>query len=325
MELNLTHASDHEDFRFNGCIYNSPTLSHPLVCASRHAPKNTDALLRPYLYSSTLPTELEHSMKEYVSTIITPGFYGGGIRSRPRWFYANCAVFGMLLGRAFALLGTPTRPPRSLDDSGDFPFTKLPAELRLQIYAYYKEDLAQRQRYWEVMTRVFIKALWSGSEPEEGSRYVTGIIMLSCGHAMSLCAPLLRGRGSRYVWWDDCIKDLDHTWGWSELQDAVFGTKDLPRHNTDTLELYKYAVEVGETAWRNNLEYVSKEVLDVLDLAREHLQADERDWTPPEIEARLMSGLFENDEARKIWEPTGLVPRAFEQKFAMEKTSMEPF
>lgn len=295
----------HEDLRFNGVHFAAPFLSNALLASSRKSPKSIDALLRPQLSSAELPSQLSALIKDYVSTQTTPAASRDGIPSRPRWYYANCAIFGMLFGRAFTLLSTPTRPPKTLSDPAHFPFSKLPAELRLQIYEHYKEDLARRQVLWNVMCDVFLKGLWSGGDAEEGARYVTGIIMLTSGHAMSLAAPLLRGRGRRYLWWEDRVAGLEHTWGWDQLRQAIFDTQGLPR------DLYDSPAP--------NTMYVSREVLEAFDLAREHLRTDERDWTPPEIEARLMKGLFENEEARRIWIETGLVPRAYEQKFATEQ------
>ena len=311
-------------YRFNGHAFLPHHLTHPLLTSARTTPSAIDTLLQhtdpsyshaSYLSSSRLPADLEHYICEYSTTLVTPDTQGIGIRTRPRWFYANCAVFGMLLGRAFALLSTPVRGPKSLDSATDFPFIKLPAELRIQIYEYYREDLVQRQRYWDVMTRIFIKALWSGPEPEEGARYITGMIVLTCGHSMSLVTPELVGHGSRYIWWDDTIKDLQHTWTFSDLRAAVFATRDLPRTNTDwratvKRQLQASASTLGTTG--NDNEFVSREVLEVYDLAREHLRGGERDWTPPEIEAKLVRGLFEREEARRIWEETGVVPKGFE-------------
>ena len=318
------------NYVFNGHLYTPHHLTHPLLVLSRTAfpaidthlqspsapsssTSSTDDNNNPpqtsYLTSPTLPEDLDHLIRNYTTTLTTPGPHGAGLRSRPRWFYANCAVFGTLLGRAFALLSTPTRPPVSLTNVSDFPFSKLPAELRLQIYEYYKENRAQRQRYWDVISRIFVKALWAGREPEEGASYIAGIILLTGGHAMSLVErPVLCGYGSRYVWWDDAIKDLEHRWTFAELREAVFATRDLPRGNTD-IKVLEGVPGVGK-------EFVSREVLEVYDLAREHLRGgDERDWTAPEIEARLLRGLFEGEEARGIWEEVGVVPRVFEMEF----------
>ncbi|KAF2676200.1 hypothetical protein K458DRAFT_193078 [Lentithecium fluviatile CBS 122367] len=338
--MNITlPSSDPSDptntYTFNGLAFTPNHLSHPLLFSARTSLPKIDTLLqRPNpttndaspLSSQTLPTSLEASMKAYTTTLTTPGVHGGGIRSRPRWFYANCAVYGTLLGRAFTLLSTPSRPPKSLA-LPDFPFARLPAELRLHIYAYYKHDLLQRCRYWAIMTRVFIKALWSGREPEEGACYTTGIIMLTAGHAMSLVASQLRGRGTRYIWWDDSFADAEHTWGWDELSAAIYATRDRPRNLTDITRKHMYdpsrlefpPVE-GYRGVRERLEYVSRQVLEVYDLAREHLRADERDWTPPEIEARLVRVFFESAEARAIWEGTGMVPRVFEEKYVGEES-----
>lgn len=319
MALALGAAFRQQDVAFNGSLYGTESLSHPLLKAARRAPNDIDAHLRPYLFSHQLPAELETLMKEYVSTLATPGFYDGGLRSRPRWFYANCAVFAMLLGRAFTLLSTPVRPPPSLDSPRDFPFAKLPMELRLMIYEQYKADLTQRQRYWDVMTRIFVKALWSGRDPEEGSRFVTGIIMLTSGHAMSQCAGLLRGRGARYVWWDDSIRDLDHVWTFRDLRAALLETKELPRDNSDYTHVCMTECSSTTNPYERMTDYVSREVLEVLDLAREHVEASERDRTPPEIVAKILDPLFDSEDARAIWVETGLLPGTYEKRFVTER------
>ncbi|KAF2463092.1 uncharacterized protein BDR25DRAFT_385124 [Lindgomyces ingoldianus] len=305
-------------------------LLHPLLQTARSQPSRIDSLLRPHLHEHHFPQELEVYITDYVNITITPGLYGDETPHRPPWYYANSLLYGMLLGRAYTLLSTPVRPPKSLSSLSDFPFPKLPAELRLQIYEYYKEVSAQRQRYWVIMTRIFLKALWSGYEPEEGSRYITGILLLTCGHALSSTAPLLRGHGRSWIWWDDRIKDPEHTWGWQELLEAIMKTSELPRHNTDIKKLRKRweeARQIGFSSYwgfsegpgrdleslHKHYEYVSKEVLEVMDLAREHLRTDERDWTPPEITTKFFNQLFEgNEEGKRVWQATGIVPDALE-------------
>ncbi|KAF2735818.1 hypothetical protein EJ04DRAFT_179684 [Polyplosphaeria fusca] len=312
-------------------------VSHPLLEASRGDAASIDTLLRPHLYSPSLPQELEACIRYYVSTAVTPGLYSDESPDRPPWYYANCLVHGTLLGRAYALLSTPTRPPRALDNDRDFPFARLPAELRLQIWDCYKRDLAQAKRFWLVMTRVFIKALWSGRDPEEGSRYIAGVLVLCAGHALATNGAPLRGYGKKWVWWDDRIAGPEHAWGWDELREAIMATKTLSRENTDIVELRR-RWERAQADWHAQLdrsgnrleererlseersnwlrmsEYVSRNVLEVLDLAREHLRTDERDWTPPELAAKFLRAMFEgNEQARQMWEATGSVQRALYQ------------
>ena len=316
-----THGISHDTAAFNGHRYSPESLSHPLLRAARRSPHLIDSLLRPRLHSPTLPDELEALMKEHVSTMATPGVSQGTLRSRPRWFYANCAIFGLLLGRAFTLLSTPTRPPSSLNSLAEFPFPRLPPELRLIIYEHYKRDLAQRSRYWDVMTRLFVKGLWSGADAEEGARFATGIVMLVSGHAMSRCARTLQGRGTHYVWWSESIEGMEHVWSFWNLRQALLDTKRLRRDNTD----YSKVFTANDPDSRDNYErmttYVSSEVLGVLDWAREHVEASERDCVPQEIVARVLKPLVEEGEARAIWVETGLLPAVFERRFVEEKES----
>lgn len=297
---------------------------HPLLSAARSNPSAIDSLLSSRLRSATLPTELANLIEGQISLAMTPSLYGTGSPHRPPWYYATCLVHATLLGRAYALLSTPTRPPKDLSNLKDFPFPLLPAELRLQIYEHYLEDLEQREKYWKVMTTVFIKALWSGCDPEEGSRYITGILLLTCGNALAP-TPNLQGRGKGWVWWDDRISEPENVWSWEDLKQAVMNTEKLPRGNTNIIalrerwervheEYYKRIQETGTTDdffeehrnWDEQAEYVSAQVLEVLDVAREHLRAGERDWTPAEIMAKFLNQLFEGrEDARTNWEAAG--------------------
>lgn len=315
------------DVVYNGRHYSATPLGHPLFRAARTQPGSIDSLLREHLHQESFPKELELYVRDYVNVEQTPGLYGDASMNRPQWYYANALIKGMLLGRAFHLLSTPVRPPLSLSDVSEFPFSRLPAELRLEIWAYYKADLLQRQKYWDIMTRVFIKALWSGREPEEGARYMTGIILLCCGHALSTTASSLQGRGSKWVWWEDRIADPERTWGWDELTAAVMATAELPRSNTDIEGLRRRWEDTRDdfsenvermNNWLETGEYVSRQTLTVLDLAREHLKTDERDWTPPELAVKFLSPLYEGvDEAKAIWQETGFVPRAYEERLGV--------
>lgn len=317
----FTHGISHDTAAFNGHRYSPESLSHPLLRDARRKPHLIDSLLRPRLYSPDLPDELETLMKEHVSTMATPGVSQGTLRSRPRWFYANCTIFGLLLGRAFALLSTPTRPPSSLRSLADFPFPRLPLELRLIIYEHYKRDLAQRERYWAVMTHLFVKGLWSGADAEEGARFTTGVVMLASGHAMSRCARHLQGRGTHYVWWSESIAGMEHVWSFWNLRQALLDTKKLPRDNSDYSKVFTAEDPDSRDHHARMTTYVSREVLSVLDWAREHVEASERDCVPQEIVARVLIPLVEKGEARAIWVETGLLPAVFETRFVGEKES----
>ncbi|KAF2116995.1 hypothetical protein BDV96DRAFT_571384 [Lophiotrema nucula] len=348
MALRVAPLNSPTDGFNNGFSYDWRQQNHPLLQAARTEPSKIDTLLQPYLHNHAFPKAIEQHMRDYVNICVTPGLYGDQAPDRPNWYYANCLVHGMLLGRAYSLLSTPMRPPKSLSNPIDFPFIKLPAELRLLIYEYYKEDQAQRQRYWDVMTRVFLKALWSGRDPEEGSRYITGVILLAGGHALSTAAPLLRGYGKRWIWWDDRIAVPEHSWGWQELRQAIMATSSLPRSNTNIRRLRnswervrsdwdtqadiagnrledRERMRQEQDIWCKSSEYVSTDVLQILDLAREHLRTDERDWTPPELAAKFLGPMFEkNEEGHRIWQATGLVPRALE-KLPEEVSDGEPW
>ncbi|KAF2870411.1 hypothetical protein BDV95DRAFT_639865 [Massariosphaeria phaeospora] len=234
----------------------------------------------------------------------------------------------VVLGRAYTLLSTPTRPPRTLSRAQDFPFAAQPMELRLQIYGYFSATLAQRHRYWAVMTDIFIKALGGGRRlpprwrrrPDEVGRYTTGIVLLACGHAL----------GSGYHLWDEEHRaDPEHTWTFADLRAALMATAALPRNNTDFFakerRWYEYLRKGGtphiSDTERQAWQHVSQPTLEVLDLAREHLRSgDERDWTTPEIVARLLDGLLEGagEEERGVWVSEGVVPWELESWIVAE-------
>lgn len=289
---------------YGGRWYELP--NHPLLKAMRREPNRIDTLLREYLYDSSFPEKLEFYLKDYTDLYRPFAMFHMWHYNRPQWYYANSLIGAIILSRAFTLLSSPVRPPKSLSNPVDFPFSRLPPELRLQIYEHYVVDRAQRRRYWEVMTRVFIKALWSGQDAEEGARYITAILMLSCGCALS-ATPGLRGHGSKWELWDDTIADPESTWGWEKLMAAIMDTADLPRSSNPQLERL--------TSTNTLLSTTNSQVLH---LAREHLSNDERDWTPPELVAKFLDQLYEGkDEAKTIWEDTGVVLLADEQRLGL--------
>lgn len=322
-----TLSTPRAEFRLNGRVFPARQLKHPLIQAAREQPGKIDQLLRPYLHNETFPSDLAVYLHDYTDLVVTPGLHGDAAPDRPRWYYANSLIDGMLLGRAYKLLSTPTRPPRDLSNPIEFPFSRLPAELRLQIWGYYKEDAAQRKRLWDVMVPVFIKGLWSGRNPEEGARYITGVLMLACGCALANVSHLLVGLGFKWVWWDDKYSDPDLSWGWQELVAAIMKTAKLPRTNTSIQAVrdrwwYPDRAEQHSMGVTSPPEYVSEQTLAVLDLAREHLKSGERDWTPPELVAKFLDPMFEGmEDARQIWVATGFVPQVYEGLDSLDRVT----
>ncbi|KAF2009692.1 hypothetical protein BU24DRAFT_428583 [Aaosphaeria arxii CBS 175.79] len=299
---------------FKRRLYPAKPHSQPLFQAARENPGKIDDILRPYIHDEELPSDLAVYLLEYTNIQVTPSLFGDQSPDRPRWYYANCLIFGMVLGRAYKLLSTPTRPPNSLSNPSDFPFSRLPAELRLHIYEYVKADSIQRKRLWDVMSSVFIKALWSGRDPEEGARYIAGILIVTCGISLSHASTFLLGQGSNWVWWDNKFSQPEHTWTWQDLETGILATADLPRSNTSMDAVWDkwrqlQNLEANETHTVPWPEYVSGNTLAVLDLARAHLRAGERDWTPPELVAKFLLPLFDGlpADARSVWEATGFI------------------
>ena len=162
------------------------------------------------------------------------------------------------------------------------PFSMLPTELRLQIFQHYKDCLEQRRLLWSIISSTFIKALFSGHDPEPLARYCTGILVLTCGHALSQTKRLI-GKGKHWTWWSDAIGQLEEFWTWSDLEQAIMQTKHLPRDTFDVPALMESEADWATTG--DVPEYVPKEVLHVLDEARAHVQDGARDLNSVEIAA----------------------------------------
>lgn len=75
-------------------------------------------------------------------------------------------------------------------------FSTLPLELRLPIFEHYTIRLDQRRKLWSIISSTFIKAFFCGPESEPLSRYCAGILMLTCGRALSRTRRLI-GKVSR--------------------------------------------------------------------------------------------------------------------------------
>ena len=168
------------------------------------------------------------------------------------------------------------------------PFSMLPTELRLQIFQYYKDCLEQRRRLWSIISSTFIKALFSGPDPAPLARYCTGILVLTCGHALSHTECLI-GKGKNWVWYSDIIDQLEEVWTWSDLEQAIMQTSRLPRDTFDVSALLK-----SQADWKTTgdvPEYVPQEVLHVLDVARAHVQDGARDLNSGEIAAAWLPKL----------------------------------
>ena len=131
----------------------------------------------------------------------------------PLWssvYFAERLIHCILLGSAQAPLATSIRPSHLFSDPSNVSSLKLPAEFQLGIYEYFEKDMACRMKYEEIMADVFIKALWSGLAFEEAPRSVSGLMMLSFGHALSTTASPLRGRGAYWLWREGRLADADY-------------------------------------------------------------------------------------------------------------------
>lgn len=167
-------------------------------------------------------------------------------------------------------------------------FSMLPAELRVQILQHYEDRLRQRRRLWSIISSTFIKALFSGTDPEPLARYSIGILVLTCGQALSRTRRLI-GKGTHWTWFWDEVDNLEEFWTWPHLKQAIMKTEDLPRDTWNVPALMESDPQWG--TMNESPEYVSKEVLHILDAARGHLQKGAKDLNSKEITAAWLPQL----------------------------------
>jgi len=131
---------------------------------------------------------------------------------------------------------------------------------------------------------------------EPGAHYVSAMIIIACGKALSETRKL-QGHGRSWVWYDDAVRDKEYVWDWSKIKEALLETRKLPRNNTD----FKTVLARWDHSKWNNPEYmyVSKEILDVLDEAREHVTSGADDWTAAKMATRFLEPLFPTAEERE--------------------------
>jgi len=257
-------------------IYISATIQDLEITAYSYV-SAIDELLRPVLNDPQLPRWLSNQIHEKVSIPVTPGYDDFNRPDRDLIYYRYCLTFAALIGRAYTLLR-----PADVEGSDTVlsKFAALPAELRFGIYEHYLQDrqlwLDQRKRLWQVMSGIFIKALFSGSHPEDGARFATAIIFLTCGQSLAE-TPELLGWGKRWVWYSDVLAEPHEVWNLYDVQDAVLATEQLPTENWD------YEVVKQRNASSALPEFVSRETLWVLNRARRDLIGNNPDLTSEEV------------------------------------------
>ena len=196
--------------------------------------KSKSKHVRPKPKSIALSKYLEDYMEEYVKRPVTPELLWGGDPSRTPNYYRSCFIGSVMIGRAYTLLWYhPLRDrPR------------------------YKDQLNE---IWKIMQDIFIKALFSGKDPEPGARLSAGYLILTCSKALE--ASEVQGRGKGHIWYyGNSLESPNAIWTWDDLKDAIFATKDLPRNTSKVKNLMNHEIE-----------YVPDEVLKVMDQARDHL------------------------------------------------------
>ncbi|KAJ9628716.1 hypothetical protein H2203_002618 [Taxawa tesnikishii (nom. ined.)] len=279
-----------------------PTV-YPLVVQARTNPHSIDQLLKSEALDPQLPSKLAQEIDDQTGLAVTPRLYGIGKPWRPPHYFAICLVNACLLGRAYSLLYPVGIPDvERLDDEVSFPFARLPVELKLQIYEHYAAIREQRARFWAVMSDVFAKAFFSGVDPEPGAWFAAGVLILTCGKALS-ATKALRAQGKRYVWYSDYYAAPLDVWTWGDLKEAVFKTENLPRDKTDLIALQANAdlPAIDGSLRPSEPEYVSAEVLQILDQARTHLENGEDDWSSGKVADAFLGKLIQDDVAREKW------------------------
>ncbi|KAI9750217.1 MAG: hypothetical protein M1835_001423 [Candelina submexicana] len=129
--------------------------------------------------------------------------------------------------------------------------------------------------------------LWDNPEP------AAGLLILTCSTALRDHKGGVKGKGKHWVWYNDEIEEPDTEWSWDDLKQAILDTeRSVPQNNTDFNALVRLRDEQAEgpnrLGWGSENqppEYVSKEAVEMLQLAREHLVSERDDWTSEEMMA----------------------------------------
>ncbi|KAJ7756252.1 hypothetical protein B0H16DRAFT_1539179, partial [Mycena metata] len=195
-----------------------PSVS-PLFAAAHRDPGAIDALL-PHLLDPTLPVALAFMLKGPTSQSVTPPHLWGGDPTVPRNVYITCHVHATLLGRAFALLSSPTPTP---EDSSSSPTTVLaraallPVSLKKRIYSHHECCAMQLCRFWALgLAPVLAKGILSGPDPAPAARFAAAVLVLSCWRAVVAARPPVTSTCGAYVWYSGVFED-GPAWGAVEL------------------------------------------------------------------------------------------------------------
>lgn len=186
----------------------TPTALAPLLRAPPEHPTDTSQ------FTSTTVAFLRSTLDSKVSRAGTQELYYSADPSRPAAYYRECTSSALHLTELYKLA--------CVDSTGDDDATSRDSEATRQ----HLQDL--RTGLWTLLIDVFIKAFFSGPDPEAGARYVAGVLLLSCGRLLrrQLAAGKIVGRGWDHNCWAGGIQEPDREWGWVELRGAVMATKE---------------------------------------------------------------------------------------------------
>ncbi len=284
----------------------------PLIEAAVANPANIDSLLPPYLAldttqpsvtpaakvmgHSTLASHLSELLEPNISQSTTPPIFWVAPASMEfspgtnphlyswdplEWFtplyWNSLRADATLLGRALTLAHSLYFTDADPDSTSKYEkrFTEL----------------------WGVAESIFLKALFSFRHQEPAARYAAGVLILTCSAALRDHNGGVKSKGKGWSCWCKYLQEPEVKWGWKDIEQAIQKTEQsVPQNNTDFSAVVRLRDEQNEgpnrLEWASENqppEYVPKEVVSILQSAREHLSPHpfssgrRDDWTSKEM------------------------------------------
>jgi len=200
--------------------------------------------------TKTLANYIQYELIEFYYFGVTPELNWGGDPSRPAEYWRSALIYAIILGRSYGYVQSRLRI------EGD----DLESEMKSKLQRH-------SQQLDNAIGIVMATAFFSYVDIEPGARYVASIILLAC--SVELQRAGCRHKGKNHGFWTKEMDDLTSQWDFTDIRDAVFELRKLPRNNTDGEEMRQRKQYDAEQL--NHL-YIPSEVLKALDLAREHLR-----------------------------------------------------
>jgi len=116
---------------------------------------------------------------------------------------------------------------------------------------------SMRSSLWRDVEDVLVKGLFSGDEQEPGVFVALAAILLGAGKEIKdYMGEEEKGKGQRWLWYDDVRTEAEARWGWKDVVEALKGQPGpamvdrLPEYVKDSFELAKRHVFDGsEESW----------------------------------------------------------------------------